>query len=316
MAVPFHDLPKIYTTALISNRKDQGILTGQELPYLVQVEATPSALVILDSKDRVSGSVSDFRCDLFRNLPRPRYIKLHRVTIPKCNNVNNNNNQIQITHDLGTTAVFTLDQGIYNPTTLANELTAKINAAFAAVPIADTVTTAYDPNTRTFSISSVSGNNFYIHSECSFIVRGVFLAPFESLPAGSPTVKSTNYSGISCMLYTRYLVIQSYTLSQWIFATGASSRGSQAINMVSSVDMTGIYTAEDFDVSIPYSGVMGSLPVDDMNVSVLNSQRLLPSEIDIRIVDEYGLLYETALQLSATYPTNNLGLSLFFNVTF
>lgn len=316
MAVPYRDPSKLVTVDLISNRRENSIATGQDLPYLVQAEQTASSLVILDSKDRVAGSVSEFRCDLFRNLPRPRYVRLSRCCIPKCNNVNNNNNQLQITTALGTTAVFSLDQGIYSPTTLSNELTSKINAAYAAVPIADTVTTSYDPNTRTFSISSTGAVNFYIHSECSFITHGTFLAPFESLPSGSATAKSTNYSGISCMLYTRYLIVQSYTLSQWIYGTGASSRGSQAVNMIASVDLTGIYVPEDFDVGVPYAGVLSSLPVDAMNVSVLNSQRLLPSEIDIRVVDEYGLLYERALELSATYPTNDLGMSFYFTVTY
>lgn len=298
------------------NRTEEKIENGRELPYLVQSEKPPSTLFIVDSKDRVSGSTSDFMIDFYRGLSRPRYLKIVRATIPKINNVNPNNNTLQITHFQGTTATFTLDVGIYNPTTLANELTSKINAAFAAVPISDNVTTSFDPATRTFSITSVAGEDFYIHSDCSFITRGGFLAPFSSLPSGSTPVDSTIYSGISPMLYTRYLSIQSEALTRHIYGSALSSKIQLSVNLVATIDMTSLYTPEDFDVSIPFTSVYESFPVDQMNISVLNTERLIPRFVDIRVVDEYGLLLETSLNLGSPYPTNTLGVSLVGEISF
>lgn len=301
---------------LISNRTDDKLEKGQVLPYLVQTEEGSSISVLVDSKDRISGSASDFRASFRHRVPRVRYIELQKCILPKIPNVNPNNYSIQIKHDLGTTQIFNLPTGIYNTTTLANQLTSSINAQFVIDGIADTVTCTYDPNTRTFSISSVGGDNFFIVDSCSFITYGQWLAPFESQPISDAPSKTVIYSGIASMLYTRYITVASQALNSFSYGSSVTSRASQPTRMVGVVDLCDIYTAADFDISVPYSGVYKTLSVDGCRLSVANSQRSLVEEVDISVQDEYGLVLDTALSLGAPYPANKLGLVFIFDCSF
>lgn len=304
------------SVTLTTNRTNQNIDKGLELPYLMQVETGSSVTVLVDSKDRISGTPSNFRASLRSRIPRVRYLQLAKSIIPKIPNVNPNNYSIQIKHALGTTAVFNLPTGIYNPTTLSNELTNAINDAFVAAAIADTVTTVYDPNTRTFSIASVGLQNFFIVNTCSFITRGQWLAPFESDALASVPSKATIYSGIASMLYSRYLTVASQAANQYSFASSITSRPSQPTQLLGIIDLCEIYTDADFDVSIPYTSVYKTLAVDGCVVSVMNTQRSLFEEIDIAIADEYGTNLDESLVLGAQYPTSILGFVFIFTCSF
>jgi hypothetical protein len=241
---------------------------------------------------------------------------LEKVVIPKIPNVNPNNNTMQIKHVLGTTASFDIPPGIYNTTTLSNEMTNAINDAFVAAGIADTVTVVYDPMTRTFSIASVNVLAFFIVNTCTFITRGKWLTPFESEPLANVPSKTTVYSGLSSMLYSRYLTIASNTINQYAFGTSATTTPIQPVNLIAIINLCEIYTDADFDVSVPFTAVFRTLPADGCRVSIMNSQRSMFDEVDILIQDEYGIVLENALDLGAPYPTSSIGMVLSFQCYF
>ena len=301
---------------LASNRKDEGIEKGLALPYLIQTEGGSSVAVLIDSKDRISGTPSNFRASFRTRIPRVRYLQLEKVVIPKIPNVNPNNNTMQIKHVLGTTASFDIPPGIYNTTTLSNEMTNAINDAFVAAGIADTVTVVYDPMTRTFSIASVNVLAFFIVNTCTFITRGKWLTPFESEPLANVPSKTTVYSGLSSMLYSRYLTIASNTINQYAFGTSATTTPIQPVNLIAIINLCEIYTDADFDVSVPFTAVFRTLPADGCRVSIMNSQRSMFDEVDILIQDEYGIVLENALDLGAPYPTSSIGMVLSFQCYF
>lgn len=301
---------------LMSNRTDDQLDKGLSLPYLMQTEEGSSINALIDSKDRISGTPSNFRASFRHRVSRTRYLQLTKAMIPKIPNVNPNNYTLQIKHALGTTATFNLPTGIYSVTSLANQLTTSINAAFVAAAIGDTVTCTYDQDTRNFSISSVGVNAFFIVNTCSFITRGYWLAPFESEALAAVPSKTTIYSGISSMLYTRYLTVASQALNAFSYGSSVTSRASQPQQIVGIIDLCDIYTVDDFDVSIPYTAVYQTLMVDGCRINVANPQKSLIEEVDIAVQDEYGTLLDDSMYLGATYPTNNLGLVFIFKVNF
>lgn len=301
---------------LLSNRTDDKIEKGQVLPYLVQAEQPSTVNVLIDSKDRTSGTPNDFRASFRHRIPRARYLQLKKAIMAKIPNVNPNNYSLQIKHDLGTTSVFTLPVGIYSTTALANQLTASINAQFVIDGIADSVTTSYDQNTRTFTMQTVSGANFFIVNTSTFITRGENLVNFPSEPVANVPSVNIIRSGISGMLYSRYLTVSSQALNTFSYASSVTTRDTQPTSLIGIIDLVDIYTYEDFDVSIPYAGVYQTLPIDGVNISVLNTQKSLMEEMDIVIQDEYGTVLDQTYDLGADYNTNSLGPVLMFSCTF
>lgn len=301
---------------VLTNQQSDRIKKGEELPFLTQVETGSSVSILVDSKDRISGTPSNFRASFRSRIPRVRYIQLEKVIIPKIPNVNPNNYSLQIKHALGTTAVFNLPSGIYSTTALSNQLTNSINAAFVTAGIADTVTTVYNQNTRTFTISSVGLQNMFIVNSCSFITRGQWLVPFASQPITDVPSSPTIQSGIASMLYSRYLTVASQAANLYSFASSITTRASQPNQLVGIVNICEIYTDADFDISIPYTSVYKTLPVNGCKISVLNTQRSLFEEIDLSIADEYGTQLDTAFDLGAGYPTSVLGMVFLFDCSF
>jgi hypothetical protein len=308
--------PKDAVVGIASNRADPKIESGENLPCLFQMESPSSVNMLIDSKDRTNGNDARFQVDLKYRLPRPRYVTLKKVIIPKIPNVTSLNNGIRINHEKGLTDTFYIPPGIYNTTDLANTLTAVINAAFAAVGILDTVTTTYSVITRSFSIQSVSPFYFFIIDTSTFILRGEFLVPFASQPITDVPSSSVVYSGIAGMLYTRYLTISSDSLTQNSFSSSILSRVGQPNNIIGLVDIADIYTADDFDVSKPFTSLYRTLDVDGPKLSVMTGARTLNSNIDITITDGYGYCLEEALNLGPPFPENKLGLVLMFIIDF
>ena len=302
------------TVQVLPNRREHSIQTGASLPPLFQVESGNSVTLMVDSKDRKFGTEANFIVDLGYRLAAPRYLHLQKITIPKIPNVTPLNNQIQIKHALGTTAVFTIPPGIYNTTTLANALTAAINAGFAAVPIVDTVTTTYDPTSRTFLISSVGFEYWFFVDTCSFITRGKVLCGFTGYPVATAVSISTQYSGIAGMLYCRYLSVSSRSVCTYAEASSASSTTILPGSVIGLVDMAGIYTSEDFDVGVQFSGVYKTLNVDGPNIQQLSSDQTLRQDLDFMIVDSYGSVLDDVLNLGAPYGPNTLGISLLMKI--
>lgn len=304
------------SVTLQTNRTNPRIETGEDLPPIIQTEKSSSVTVLIDSNDKYTGTEANFRVNLGFRVVRPRYIQLKKVIVPKIPNVTANNNTIRLITAQGNTAFFTLAPGIYNTTTLANELTTKINAAFTAAAIIDSVSTSYDPTTRTFTITTVGGTFWFFDSTSTFISYGRYLCGFSGYPAATIPTVSTQYSGIAGMLYTRYLTVASESLTSYSYSSSILSRANQPNDLIGIIDLADLYSAADFDISIPFSGVYKTLQVDGPQLSLLCSQRSMNEDIDIRVSDGYGLFLDSALNLGAPYGSNTLAIILIFDLQF
>ena len=221
--------------SIISNRTNERLEQGYEKPCLFTVEFGDSVNVLIDGKDAINGSDNpfNFTVDLRTNLYRVRNIKVSKCIIPKINNITPFNNSIQIKHALGTTSVFTLQPAFYNTTTLSNELTTKINAQFVIDGIVDTVTTTYDPITKTFSISSVGGNNMFIVDTSTFYLYGKYCCAFPAEPVANAPSSSVIYGSMAGMIYTRYLTVHSEQLNYYSFGDSLTSDSQQGQDIIS-----------------------------------------------------------------------------------
>lgn len=294
-----------------TNRNNDSVETGKELPLLVQSEIPSASTMLIDSANRYSGNSADFRVKM-NTVMRPRYYQMKRIVLPKIPNVNANNNSITIVHDDGTFTI-ALDNGIYNTTTLANELTSKINAGLATLISNDSVTTTYNTNTRNFTIISVTPANWYFLDTSTFIIRGLNLAGFIGYPAGTALTVSSHSSGIAGMLYCKYISISSQMLTQYSYSSSITSNPTNRPQLVGVADMTSIYSAADFDVSVPYSGVYNAIDVWAPNISAMSSQKCSFSDIDFLVQDEYGLPINLALDIGIT---SSLSIVMIFNISF
>jgi hypothetical protein len=302
---------------LASNRTDAAIETGEKLPPLLQIEHPSSISCLVDSADAViKTSETNFTVDLNYRVNRCRYIQLKKIIVPKINNVTINNNQLIIKSALGTTSSFTLQPGLYNTTDFANELTAKINAQFVADAIVDTVTVSFDSATRSFTITSSGGNNFFFDEASTFIIRGKYLHGFVGQPLADVPSVSSHQSGIASMLYCRYFTVASRALTQYSFSSSILSRASQPNDLIGVVDTTGIYEPADYDSSVQFSKVFETLQVDAPKLSVMNSQRSLNAVVDISITDSYGFDLNDALSLGGSYTANQLSCVFLFEISF
>lgn len=295
--------------SIAPNRTSIAIQDGTEMPLLVQTESPSGILLLVDSSDRSYGDNGNFRVNLNYNIPRPRYLQLKRMVFPKLPNVTNLNNTLNIVHDFGTTGDFTLPVGMYNTTSMCNALVIAINAAFAAAAIVDTVTVVYSQVSRDFVITSVGGSNWYFSSDCSFITRGGSLCGFSG---GASTNAVSQISGVAGMLYTRYLVVCSDTLCQYAYASSVLSSVRQPRNVIGVVDLAGMYDVNDFDLTVPYSGIYKNIEVNGPMLCQMNSERSLRGEIDFSIYDSYGSPLSESL---TSVGVNTLGISLIISVT-
>lgn len=187
---------------------------------------------------------------------------------------------------------------------------------------------AFDPITRTFSISHTTGGvaqPFYFVDISSFILRGEFLAPFRALPDGlsalPPNGLDVQYSGQAGMLYTRYALISSESFNQYSFSDSRATTALLRNNIICILDMTSIYSPEDYDIGIPYSGVFASVQTPHSpHIMVTNPQRNMNDRVDIHVQDEYGESFNDVMDIntagSNTYPDNGLGISLWMEVSF
>lgn len=302
-----------------SNRKDEDIDTGFSKPPLFCVEEPDSVNLLIDGKDKLSTGDDpfNFTVDMRQNLYRARSVRVGKCIIPLINNITPFNNQVQIKHAEGTTAVFSLQPAFYNTTTLSNELTAKINAQYVIDGIVDTVTTSFDPITKTFSIQSVQAKNFFIVDTCSFIVRGRFCAPFESEPVATAVSKSIIYSGMAGMLYTRFVTVHSAQLNYYSYGSSLTSDAQQGQNIIAILDVCSIYGDSDFDISVPFAGNFAPIETTCApQLNVVNTQKNMFSRIDIQVRDEYGQAMQDVMNLGSPYPVNTLGISLWMNIRF
>ena len=309
----------IQLVSIVSNYDQENITTGRMKPPLFIAQRNESQNILIDGKDRIRDGDTpwNFVVDLQANMYRVKAATVQKVVCPKINNITNFNNQIIIKHVLGTTSSFTLQPAFYNTSSLANELTAKINAQFVADGIADTVTTSFDSITKTFNISSVAGNNFFFDETCTFITRGIWCANFAGEPlANAPSVSSFN-SGRASMLYTRYITFHSEALTLWSLGDSRTSDPAQGGSIIAVVDVCSIYEDLDFDVSTPFAGSFKAVQTPEAAfLNVANSQKNLNDLVDIYSKDEWGQDMTQVMDLGVGYPANEIGPSLWLELYF
>jgi hypothetical protein len=318
-------LPVTYTK-LVSNQNDEDIQTGRTKPTLITAESPQSIQLVVDGKTRLgqNETPSSFRVSMNSNLFRARMARVSKVVIPKPPNVTQFNNRIVFTvWDTVTTQPLTffanLPVGFYDTTSLANALAAAMNAVASVVPFSFSVN--FISISRNFEVVSSTSDKFYFHSECPFIARGLFLMNLPSFPAGSdPNVVGTPTvtGGIAGMVYTRYAIISSESMNQYSFSDSRSTTLLQKTDVICIVDLTSLYTPEDFDQGSQYGGALYSTidTPEAPHIMVTNPQRNMNDKIDIRVQDEYGSDYNDLLELGAPSPPNSLGISLWMEVTF
>lgn len=313
-------MSSIVAVSLMSNKQRNTIEEGVETPTFVEVEVGSSNTIAIDSKDRTAGDLSEFLVDLKYQLMKGRYLQVKRVVVPKIPNVNVLNNTVRMRSEFGggtTTAYFTIPPGLYNTTNFSNALTTAINAAFVAAGIVDTVTTTFDPITRTFSLASVNAINLCFDETCDFIRFGKNLAPFESQSVSVAATKTTLYSGTAGMIYTRYLSISSDALTQYSVGNSLLSAPSQPPSIIAVVDLVDLYTEMDFDLTKIFGGVYRSVDVNSApRLRVCNPSKTIPQNLDFQVKDEYGKSLNQVVQLGAPYPTDQSSITILMEITF
>lgn len=310
----------VQAVALMSNRQRNGIEEGVEQPTLICSEGPSSNSFVIDSSDRLTGNLSEFIVDMGYQLVKSRYIELKRVIVPKLPNITQYNNTIKMRSEFGggtTTANFTIQPGFYNTTSLSNALVSAINTAFATAGIIDTVTVAFDPITRTFSLQSVNAIALAFDETCSFIVYGKSLVPFESQDISGAATKTTLLSSSAGMLYTRYITVSSDALTQYSIGNGIMSSSKQPPSIIGVIDLIDLYDENDWDITTVYSGIYRAVELTNSpRLFVANSSRSLPRQIDVSVRDMYGNSIHEAMQLGGSYPVDNSSITLLFELYF
>lgn len=120
----------------------------------------PVISLIVDTKDRIRGTPNDFTVVLPRNLKDVSRLSLVGMTMPQsAYTVNSTNKVIKVDiYDAGnnitTSTNVSLDEGIYDATSLAQELQSKFNT------VANFFTVVYDESALKFIITIGNGLNF------------------------------------------------------------------------------------------------------------------------------------------------------------
>jgi hypothetical protein len=249
--------------------------------------------------------------------------RVSKVVIPKPPNVTQFNNSITFSiSDGGTITTYsaTLPVGYYDTTTLSNELAAKMTEVTGDPPLYS-FSSNFISLSRSFQVTSASGHPFYIHNTSSVITRGQFLMNLASAPPmEDPAIVGgvVISGGIAGMVYTRYAIISSESMNQYSFSDSRSTTLLQKNDIICIVDLTSVYTAEDFDQGSPYGGaVYCTIDTPEApHIMVTNPQRNVNDKIDIRVQDEYGTDYDDLMELGNSAPPNTVGVSLWMEVSF
>ena len=303
---------QIQQVSIVSNYDNENITTGRWKPPLFVATRPESVNILIDGKDRIreSDNAWNFVVDLKANMFRVKNITVQKVIVPKINNICEFNNQIVIKHDLGTTSSFTIQPALYNTSSISN-------AQFVADGIADSVTTSFDPITKTFSISSVNNLNMFFDEDCTFITKGIWMCGFQGEPLTNAPSSSVIYSGRSCMLYTRYITIHSEALTFWSLGDSRTSDPEQGGSIIACVDLCSIYENLDFDVSTPFAGSFKAIYTPEAAfLNVANTQKNLNDLVDIYCKSEWGDNMNNVCELGSPYPSNNIGPTLWLELFF
>lgn len=305
---------------LVSNATDEDFQTGRTKAAVLTVERPQSVNILMDSNDRINPLISMnpffFRVTLNSNLFRSRFMRVRKVVVPIPPNITQNNNVLNIFEGADVLFSVTIPPGYYNTSEIANTIQLLLTAA---TPVS-IFTCVYVPLTKSFRLTSTLP--FYISLRCSFVERGANFIPFQFFdPLAGATVAVNGAlmfnSGVSSLLYTRYIFVCSEALNTFSFADTKTSNTSMNEDVLAIADFTSAYTPADWDVGRPFAGGFHTILTPEApHLSLRNPQRNLSSEADVYVLDEYGNDFNEAFNLGAGFPPNAVGLSFWMEITF
>lgn len=258
-----------------------GIYTDESLePQFITQRSNNNGNIILDSKNRsILQAPNSFNIGYGTAFFGSRY---KRIAFSKLAmfyntpNVNATNNIGQFSAS-GIIYTFTIPELHYTFTTLATALQTALNAAGS--PLTFTVTT--NASTNNYTISA-TGTYFFITSS-PLVARGISLLALST----SQTPTTSKNTGQVMLMYSKSIYVVSDSINQYTKNPSFSS-GSGQIAFLASYDLT------DSDY-IPGTGVApGKYISSDIAspprwINYESKQNL--TDIDIRIVDDYGNLF-------------------------
>lgn len=269
---------------------DQDMVSGKYPPQRILMEAPDSVNILCKSADRKSGNNYDFTVDLLAGIPNIRKIKLSKIGMPLLPQINSKNKQISVTHTDGSFTV-DLDEGFYNPQSLVNMMQAVLSAQWLLLGVGNTVTVSYDIDKRQLSIVDNLGEQFYIWTDCDFTryARNVVLFPTQI--SGSALASSSAVSLRLGMIYSRYVIVQSDTLTRDNRSfSSVSNLG--ATNIVAVVSLTSKYLSDQFSPSASFAGTESLFEtIDSPTLNFVNRNKTLKL-LDLALTDEFGFSLE------------------------
>lgn len=285
---------------------------GKLRPSRVRALANDTITVIIDSKERLSGTDYNFTVSVQKPILAPLNVQLTQASIPKIPNINPMDNQITVVSTVGTYS-FTIPPGYYNQNSLVNALTVGLDTAFDG---ADSFVVSFNTLNRTISIQSNGGHPWFFSNLSSFIIYGSNVANFSSLsPDSDPATLGavTQYSGPAGLIYSRYVAIRSNKLTAYAYEVPRSSLG--IVNAIAVVSMVNLYDNSDFSVTNVYQGNI-VLDVTIPTASILNTAQSgnALTNMDFQLVDEYGIELTRSLTLGSPYNAPELGAILWLTI--
>lgn len=306
----------VQLTQIVTNYNDPAILSRDKRPPLFTVEKQYSASILVDSKDRIYSTDTDFdiTVDLSSNIFRGRRAKVEKVCIPTVNNINPLNNTIAFSiYEAGVpgtphsfTAVL-LQPAVYDPVSLSNEIVYRLNNAIAGLGYTGVFACSFDAVLQTFSLETTSPalTFFILHDGCSFITRGRFVHGFSGDP--STTAVGSYHGKIrsarAAMLYTRFLTIHSERLTELQFTLSRTSDPLQGRDIIAIIDLSSAYRDGEWSSSVLFAGAYKTLSTPDSpNIEIVNSERNITRYIDFSVKDEYGFNLNQAMENTIVSP--------------
>lgn len=287
----------------------------------VTMQEPSSALLIIDGRQRIAGTPNNFVVDLKGQIEGVNHVRLVRAIAPKLPTINSKNDTIALKVDNGGIIwgpVTQLNHGYYNQVSFINEL----QRAFIQLGNQSNVSfkIGYDPRDTSITIQCNGGHKFFFVDSCSFIRYGINVAHFASFPFSSTVsvVGSVDqHSSHVGMIYSRYMVVTSDALTQNEIA---SSRGGYFTNqnLIGCISLTKHY---DYNTEGRFDGTFMTEDVE-LDTPLIRFYKTgrepLPSQIDLRIKDEFGFDIDEVLDITVLSAelNSNLASCCFIKVYF
>lgn len=278
---------------------------GNLRPARVRTMPNDVVSLLVDSKDRISGTDYNFVASLKSALLAPLNISIAKASIPKIPNINRVNNVLVFINIYGSFTC-TLTPGFYNQVSLVNAIENGMNTAING---SDYYSVVYNTLNKTISITSNNGLVWFFSDQCSFIQYGMNVVNFKGYPPSSDSAATgslTQYSGPCGLIYSRYVAIRSNNLLKYAFETPRSTFG--IINNIATISLVNAFDESDFSINNVYEGnLLLELTADTSCVLNTAQSGNALTNIDFQMVDEYGFDLAYSLTLGSPYNYSQLG---------